>query len=1053
MALTSEWRGRVEQWRDTLPKLFYRKLGDVTLAGFVTSEQLPVNAALRRKFRTMPEGTPWGGAWEYGWFKGSFRLPAGARGQNIVFRYGQEHKTWVTRSGGDARVLVNGRETGEIDWAHPEVPLTHRGVPGTTYKIMMEVYAGHGPYVWHVGPLPEGMAPIPEIPARQLTVEPCSFGIWEEEIFQAWMDVQTLFLLRDNLDPDSMRVAEIDEGLKAFTVKVDLELPHEAMMRTIRAGRRVLQPLLACRNGSTAPDFYCFGHSHIDVAWLWPLQETERKVARTFSTQLGLMREYPEFRFLQSQAYLYRIVKQKYPALYREIKAAVRRGQFIPEGGMWVEADTNVTGGESLIRQFMHGLRFFKEEFGVDSKLMWLPDVFGYSGAIPQLIKGCGLEYFSTHKIFWTYNGGDPFPYNTFLWEGIDGTRVLSHIHNDYNSPTDPATLIQRWKMLAQKEGTRRRLIPFGHGDGGGGVTRTHLEYLRRQRDLEGAPKTRMSHPVDFFVDEKRDHKHLPVYVGELYYQAHRGTYTTQARTKRGNRTSEFALRSAECWGAVAQALGKIRYPVSVMEDAWKDVLLNQFHDIIPGSSIERVYREAEALYGKVLQTVERITNKTCRSLVKSSNGSVTAFNSLSWERMALVPVPAAWKGAEDADGCALPVQRIDGVNRVLATLPSCGWATVRQGKAVTIDGGPLIDGNRMENEHLRVRFNDRGEIVSLKDKASGEEFVAGPMNALRMYRDNPRGWEAWDVDSNYACMPVPLDQPATLRVVARGPLAVVMRVERKINKSKVVQDIWLCRGSRRLEFRTRVDWREQHKLLKVEFPTGIHANEALHEIQFGHIARPNHRSRPFDADRFEVCNQKWTALCEANRGVAVLNDCKYGVNVDGGSINLTLLRAPKAPDATADQGMQEFTYAVHAWRGGWMDSRVVREGYELNTPVEVVPGDGGRVSWFTLDAGNIVIDTVKPAEDGSGDLVVRLYETKRTATTCCLTTALPIRKVVETNLLEVAVRAMAVSKGMVNLAFKPFEIKTLRIKVAFRRIGTANRPVSGAGRWMRNLK
>jgi len=1031
MALTLEWRGRIDQYRSVLQTLFYRPLGKVALKGFVTSEQLTPPEAMRHSMRAMPEGTRWGAKWEYAWFRGSVRLPAEARGKRIALRHGADVRQWTIDSGGDARVVVNGRDAGESDFCHREITLARNGVPGTKYDVMFEVYAGHGPIAWHIGPLPDGRAAIPEAASRQRMLEPVSFGIWEEEVYQAWLDFETLVLLRDNLDADSLRVAEIDEGLKAFTVRVDVELPREEMLRTVAAGRRLLKPLLSCRNGSTAPLFYCFGHSHIDIAWLWPLQETERKCARTFSTQLALMEEYPEFKFLQSQAHLYRMTKQTHPELYRRIKTAVKRGRFIPEGSMWVEADTNVTGGESLIRQFMYGLKYFRDEFGVRCKLMWLPDVFGYSGAIPQLIAGCGLKYFSTQKIFWTYNGGEVFPYNTFWWEGIDGTRVLSHIHNDYNSHTDPATLIQRWKQLVQKSGTRARLVPFGYGDGGGGVTRTHLEYLRRQRNLEGAPRTVISHPLDFFRNEERElrRRELPVYVGELYYQAHRGTYTTQARTKRGNRLCELALREAELWGGVAGVLKGYRYPAAELEGLWKDVLLNQFHDIIPGSSIERVYREAEALHASVLKRVGVLQAKARASLVARRQGAVTVFNSLSWRRTALVQLPRGWRGATGIDGTALPVQMVGKDHFVEVSVPCCGWTTIASGPASGTTGRVVATPVLLENDQVRARVNDRGEIISLVDKASGRELAEGPLNALRMYRDTPRNFEAWDIDSNYTTQPVALESKARIRVLATGPLVGVLLVERTIGKSLLTQEIRLRRGSRRIEFRTVFDWHEKHKLLKVNFPTVIHANEAVHEIQFGHIRRPNHESRPFDADRFEVCNQKWTALCEENRGVAVLNDCKYGVDVDGGSINLTLMRAPMAPDAHADQGRQEFAYAFHAWNGSLFDSDVVRESYELNVPCTVTQGSAGEESVFSVAAPNVVIETVKPAEDGSGDLVVRLYEAKRTATTCTLETSLPVKQAVETNMLEEGTRQVSCRSGRIALSFRPFEIKTLCLR------------------------
>ena len=1024
MSLTPEWRGRLDHCKNLLPKLFFTSLGDVPLSGFVTKEQLTPAAALKRAFKPMATGTKWGAKWEYAWLRGAVRLPQDAAGQRIVLRTNDTSGYF-----GEGRVLVNGREAGGRDWAHREITLTTAAKAGQRFDVLLEVYGGHGDTPCGGGPALHGVPTVPEPPAQQRALGTVQFGIWEEDCFQAWLDLQTLYELRDLLDQNSLRVSEIDAALREFTCLVDLELPRPALRASVAAGRARLAPLLACRNGATAPALYAFGHSHIDVAWLWPLQETERKCARTFATQLALMEQYPEYRFLQSQPHLYRMTQRHYPELYARIKAAAKRGQWLAEGGMWVEADTNVTGGESLIRQFIHGKRFYRDEFGVTCELMWLPDVFGYSGAMPQIMAGCGIKYFSTQKIFWAYNGGDIFPYNTFWWEGIDGTRVLAHFHNDYNSMTNPKLLAQRWNERVQKDGLRARLVPFGHGDGGGGPTREHLEFVRRQADLEGQPKVRYATTSEFFREECERRTDWPAYVGELYFQNHRGTYTTQARTKRGNRLCELALREAEMWGVAAAARAGYAVPFDELDEAWKGVLLNQFHDIIPGSSIQRVYEEAEALHTQVLATARATAAAAAKKLLRRQADAVTAFNSLAWERTALVPLPAGFAGAA-LDGTALPVQQLGDTLYAEAPLPSCGWATLTRAAPGAVANALSATATSLENECLRLTLNDCGEVASCVDKATGRELAAAPLNSLRLYRDEPRWFDAWDIDSTYKALPVPLTEKAKIEVVAAGPLVAVLRVTRTISTSQVTQDIVLRRGSRRVEFRTRVDWHEKHRLLKVNFPTAIHANEAIHEVQFGHLRRPNHASRPFDGDRYEVCNQKWTALAEEHRGVAVLNDCKYGVNVEGGSINLTLLRATQAPDMNADQGVQEFTYALYAWAGSFYESGLVREAYELNVPAMAQPGAGGSASLFTVDAPNVILETVKPAEDRSGDVVVRLYEAKHTATRATLRTALPVKAALAVDMLEEGNAKVAVADGAIALDFRPFEIKTLRLKL-----------------------
>ncbi|MEI7835783.1 MAG: alpha-mannosidase [Planctomycetota bacterium] len=559
MALKSEWKRRLEMWRKELPKHFYRPLGEVAVEGFVTLDRLTPEQAAKHAFAPMPTGTPWGAKWEYGWFRGQFKLPKEAAGKRIVLN--------LKVNGSEAMIWINGEiiEACRGPWEHALLTMSAQG--DETYDLLTESYAWHGQTPCDAGPMPPGRVLIPEPPAAQQEIGTTTFGVWEEEAWQLHMDVETLFYLREAMEQHSLRVAEIDKGLREYTVIMDFEHPPEKYPEMIRAARARLAPLLACRNGSTMPEMFCFGQAHLDVAWLWPLEESHHKAARTLANTLALIDEYPDHLFLHSQPVLFAMVKQDYPDLYARVKKAVADGNILPEGALWVEADTNVTGGEAMIRQFMHGIRFVREEFGLESQVMWLPDVFGYSAALPQIIRGCGVKYFSTQKIFWNYHGGETFPYHNFLWQGIDGSEVISHLHNDYNSSTRPDVMVDRWRQRVQPDGMSARMVPFGYGDGGGGATREHLEYIRRTGDLEGCPKLRMAGPVAFFEDlvARGEHK-LNRYVGELYFQAHRGVLTSQARTKRGNRKGEVALREAEMWGAAAGALAKFHWPAATMD-------------------------------------------------------------------------------------------------------------------------------------------------------------------------------------------------------------------------------------------------------------------------------------------------------------------------------------------------------------------------------------------------------------------------------------------------------------------------------------------------------
>ena len=1006
-----EWKDRLTAWIHALSKEFYEPLGIIDLEGFCTFDMLTAEEAEGRQFAAMPEGMQWGKTWEYCWLRGDIVLPEAARGRIIVMDLNQ---------GGEATLFVDGKEFGtrRADWVkerHHHVSdqvITVSGVPGQRFHLLIEAYAGHDYPRDHrnrsvLGPMIEDSGDrytVRDEQALRQTLGRSTFGIWHEEAYQLWKDVTTLEGLLQVLDPTSLRVSEIEDALEKFTVMVDFEQPREKRLRDYIAAREMLRPVMEAKNGTTMPQFYAVGNAHIDICWLWPYRETQRKVARTFAAQIRLMDLYPEYKYVQSQPEAYQMCKDLYPRLYERIKEKVRTGQWIPDGSMWVEPDTNMTSGESLVRQLLYGKRFFRDEFGVDCQVLWLPDTFGYSAVLPQLLKGAGVKYLTTQKIFWSYNGGDRFPYHYFTWQGMDGSEITSFLHMDYTSHTDAKTVVERWRDRVQQRGIRRFLLPFGYGDGGGGPTRDDLEDVRRNADLEGVPQMRMASPREFFEDCAEDGAPRNRYVGELYFQAHRGVFTSQAAIKRGNRKSELALREAEIWSVAAR--DRVPYPAEALSRRWKHVLLNQFHDILPGSSIERVYVEARKLYDGILDEASRLTGNAVRALASGEGKSW--FNSLSWERKALV---------ETGNGYGI------------AVIPPMGWTSEVDTSlpelpvTVRMEDGTAV----MENGLLAIRVNDRGEIVSCTD-ARNRSRISAPANVLEMYKDVPRQFEAWDLDSTYESCPVPLNGTGCLEIIESTPWKCTVLVKRMISRSPVEQRISMTTGSARVDIATQIDWHEQHRVLKAAFPTGIRADEAVNEIQFGYIRRPTHRSRPYDADRYEVCNHHYTALCDENRGAAVLNESKYGVSALGDTIRLTLLRAPKSPDFHADMGQHSFTYSYYVWDGSFMDSNVVREGYELNVPVTEAAGTVTPASMMSVDAANIIIDTVKAAEDGSGDIIVRLYECKRAATDAVLTVNLPFTKARLCNLLEEDQGELAVHDGRISLSFHGFEVKTVRL-------------------------
>ena len=1007
MALTKEWFNRISHWNNAFWRMCYEPLVSFELSGFVTQKQLTAEEAMTHDFQAMPMGTSWGLKWQYGWFKSEITLPESASGERIVLSINPAAKS---PENGECLVWLNGVITGSYGLARQAITLTLNGVPGEKFSILVEAYAGHGPLVSGGGPNLYGQESVLDVIKPQVVVGKNSFGIWHENAYQLALDFTTLFELSTRLDPNSMRASEIENALKTVTLVTDLELPIQDALDTFDSSQALLRPLLECVNGTTAPTFYAFGHAHLDVAWLWPLAETERKIARTIINQLSLIAEYPDYRFLQSQPHLYKVLKKRYPELYQRLKQAVQDGKVIADGAMWVEADTNITGGESLIRQILYGKQFFEQEFAINSEILWLPDVFGYNGSLPQILIGCGIKGFATQKITWIYHGGEKFPYSTFLWVGIDGSSIPTHIFTDYNSETSPSSILDRWDSRLQVDGINSMLLAFGWGDGGGGPTRDHLEFISREKDLEGLPRVKIASPCQFFENLQINGMPKDRYIGELYFQAHRGTYTSQAKTKTGNRRCEFVLREAEFWGTIARTMNNYDFSKVTLESSWQKTLLNQFHDILPGSSIKKVYEEALEAYNEVISDSTKITKSAVSTFIQQSD-TISIFNSLSWDRTVLLDLPL---GPE------------------FVTIPACGWTTFDLKNRANIN----VNNNReeikatkssLENEKLRAKFNDRGELNSIIDKESGMEMLAGVGNQFCLYKDVPSRFDAWDIDSMTEDLLMPTNESVQLEVVQINPNIAKIKLSRKFNHSEIKQLISLQKGSYRIDFETTIDWQERHKLLKVAFPVNIHSNEAIHEIQFGYIKRPNHRSRPYDADRFEVCNHKWSALAEENRGVAILNDCKYGINVLGNIMNLTLLKSSLAPDPTADNGIHTFTYSIYYWIGNFGECKVINQAYELNSPVMVFSGSAGKSSIFQLDAPNIILETVKPAEDGTRDIILRLYESKRSSTKCRLTTILPIKHATQTDMLERNMTEIPIIKGIIPLEFRPFEIKTIR--------------------------
>ncbi len=1047
--MNEEYKKKIECCLASMKKRTYIPIGETGFAGFVTKERLSLQEAVAHERSPYEKGTKWGNKWEYGWFFTEVTIPEDCKGKRMMF----------SAELGECLIFVNGKVYGSLDREHPMITLAETANGGEHYDIAMEVYAGHSgldgiPETANVLPCFRIMIPeeqIQEFPENvtQKTVSAGEFGIFHEELFQLWMDVNTLYDLRNSLDGNCLRAVCIDKGLKAICNLIDIEAPMAELLEMAARARKITASLLESHNSSSAPTMYVVGHSHLDLEWLWTKEETRRKAARTLGNQLKLIEEYEDYIYIQSQPWILETVKNEYPDLYKEVKEAVKKGRIVVEGGMWVESDTNLPSGESLIRQFVFGKRFISEEFGKESEIYWLPDSFGCSAALPQIMKGCNIRYFMNAKIQWLYNGGDRFPHTTFMWKGIDGTEILSHLMVGYAMELTPSAIIRKWNENAQKEEVPAKLIPYGHGDGGGGATRIHLEYLKREKDLEGMPKVVAASPNEFFHYAEEECGVKTRYVGELYYSAHRGSYTSQANTKKLNRRSELMLREAEMWTALIGKDNCIEEEQCIQKETnllWKDVLFNQFHDILPGTALKEVYERTEENYRHVVSRAEEIAEHALETILERTPEYLTVFNSLSWDRKVLAELPDKWNAVCDNDGNYIRTQIVGNKVMALLNVPSCGYSTYRLCSTADAEGADYsIDENAaictaqsissgkeiyLENNLIIAVFNRQGELVSILDKETGMEFLTEASNRFRMYQDVPTMYDAWDIDSFYEQTEVEITKDAEIEAECKGDLLASLMIRRKINHSDMTQRVILRKDSRRIDFETEVDWNETHRLLKVDFNTNIHTEELISEIQFGYIKRPNHKSRQYDADRFEVCQQKWSALTEGNRGVAILNDCKYGISADGGSVSLTLLKSAMAPALNADKGVHRFTYSVMPFMNNFFDSRVVEEAYELNCPAFVKEGNAGEKSLLRVSDKNIIVDTVKFAEDGSGNIIIRLYESKDSYTNCRLEFGFAVKEVYAANMLEENQQRLLVQNDSVAISCKAFEVVTLRVIV-----------------------
>lgn len=970
----------------------------------------------------------WYGPDEHYWFRAEYTVPKSMDGKTLYLKVATQVDHWDYAKNPQFLLFVNGQMTQGMDLNHQTVMLERCAKEGETYTIDLQGYTG---------------VMFAELTFTMETVEV------DETINEIYYDIVVPLQGFSRMQEDDKVRKDLRTILNNTVNLLDLRTPYsEEFYQSIEEAHNYIQKALyEDMSGYEDVIASCIGHTHIDVAWLWTVAQTREKVARSFSTVLKYMDEYPEYKFMSSQPALYQFLKERYPETYEKIKERVKEGRWEPEGGMWVEADCNLTSGESLVRQFLYGKKFFKDEFGIDSRILWLPDVFGYSGALPQIMKKSGIKYFMTTKLAW--NQINKVPYDTMMWRGIDGSEIFTHLittlgvgqseadfFTTYNGMLHPDAILGGWHRYQNKDINNDILIAFGYGDGGGGPTREMLETSKRmEKGIRGIPKVRQEFAGNYFEElEERveGNKSLPVWEGELYFEYHRGTYTSMGRNKRSNRRCEQLLMDAELLEVLTGTSEK-----EEMDKIWRTVLLNQFHDILPGSSIAEVYEVTKKEYAEIESRLAEMIAEKLNLLMDGGQDKISVFNTLGFDRNDVVSLGDCHAAAlTDESGKIYPVQETaQGAVAYITDIPAKGGKTLQLLDTVEEEASRIqITENGIETPFYRISIDENGLFTSIYDKECDREVLkAGEKgNLLRMYEDKPMHYDCWDIDMYYSEKYWDAEKADKIQWTEEGPVRATLEIQRTISNSVIKQEIHFYADSRRIDFSTWVDWKEHQHLLKVHFPVNIHSDEATFEVQFGNLKRKIHGNTSWDEARFESCGQKWMDISEGHYGVSLLNDCKYGYSAKDSNIALTLIKSGIEPNKTADQEEHVFTYALYPHKEMWSAAGTVQEAYKLNQPAYATKGELKNTgkSFISTDKDNIIIETVKPAENGDG-IIVRLYDCENSLTKATLTFAEGmLESVEECNLMEEKEADIEACGNSFTVSVKPYEIKTYRVRL-----------------------
>lgn len=1043
MLASAKLPGKIDRLLKTCRDRMFRVAAPLEVRVFQTKQQFRAPPSVDVLPQACPLGTPWGEPWGNAWFFASFVVPEALSNRPLHIRAETdaiEAMLWV--DGRPAGIFTHPKD-GAFIGDHHALLLTSGAPAGAVLDIAIEAYAGHP----CVGSQPfDTTATQTRYPDRYPRIfrgiqvlEAC------REVMDFVFDLRCVSQLARLLPDESFRRGRLFQLMAEVFECVSQDPVHhgEGWLDSLREARNRMAPLLASPASASAPVAGLVGHSHMDTAWMWPIEETIRKCARTYSNVLSLMEQYPEYTFIQSTPLHCEFMRLHYPSIFEGIQKRVAEGRWEPNGGMWVECDCNLAGGESMVRQFLKGIRYTRRHFDYTPDTFWLPDTFGYNAAIPQIMRGFGLKYFLTTKLTW--NESNTFPYDTFAWRGIDGSTVLAHF-NDIQCWPDPETLISKLhgggpkdfrvakNFIQHKDLNDRRLISYGMGDGGGGPHYEMLEMARRVGDLEGCPRGVHTTVGEFMRDlEMRTGGRLPVHTGELYLEGHRGSLTSIHAIKRLNRQAEIALRNLEILTVARSRFADPRIREELAR-LWSILLVNQFHDILPGTSIPEVHDRARSDLSSVISDANA---EMAVLLGPVPESGITLWNTLSWDRNGVLEIADAPEGFTPAEGWTWQWTRdVAGQKALLLcgrSIPSLGAVSIPlcPGGCRQAAASPFtFDGTTLDWPAGRLVFTGDGRISSFFTNAKARELTASGcfLNTLLCGEDVPEAWDNWDIDDDQRLKMKAQTEMVSSEVLECGPLEFRLRQVRRIGcTSTLTQDVVVRADSASVTFDSVVDWSEKHSLLKVSFPTRLFPAFARHEIPFGHICRPVHRNTAQERAQFEVCQHKWSDISEGTHGVALINDCKYGISIEGGELRLTLLKAGLHPDPRGDEGRHHFRYEIFPHEGAFAVESVVRKAWEMNCPVIVGGGEASK-PLFTITPKEIVCEAVKPAEDCDG-WVIRLLEASGSQTRARIVFSGNPKFVSLCNMLEEVKKPLDARDGVVDLEFHPFEVLSILVE------------------------